>query len=172
MNLKKYFDTCPLYTVRVIWKNAYMSCPTVSAVFSLGQPSLGGWFCGSAALSGDSRDRSGASSHSVGPALSLCNTRATTQVDIRAQLSIKTIPRCQQTEMCVSVCLYATGQLAYPFLSLVGGASCHLMHFEAHHSEGFSSSCFVVRQAQVNTWAQLQNKKLRILFPAPKPNMN
>lgn len=70
--------------------------------------------------------------------------------------------------VCMCVCLYVTGQLAYPFLSLVGGASYHLMHFEAHHSEGFSSSCFVLRQAQVNAWAQLQTKKLQIIFPSNK----
>lgn len=74
-------------------------------------------------------------------------------------------PAAKKLNVCVCVCLYVTGQLAYPFLSLVGGASCHSMHFETHHSEGFSSSCFVLRQAQVNTWAQLQNKKNSFFCP-------
>lgn len=136
---------CPLYTVHIIWKNAYMSFPAVSAVFSLGQPSLGGWFCGSAALSGDSRDRSGASSHSVGPTLSLCNTRTTTQVDIRAQLPIKTIPSCQQTEMCVSVCYRST---CLP-ISEPGGRG--LLSLDAFRSPSFRGLFLFLLRAEAGT---------------------
>lgn len=55
--------------------------------------------------------------------------------------------RCQQT-VTASVC--ATGQLACPFRSPVGGASCRSTHFEVQLSEGFSSSCSVVRRVQVS----------------------
>lgn len=142
-----YFDTCPLYTVRVVWKNAYMIFPTVSAVFSLGQSSLGGWFCGSAALSGDTRDCSGASSHFVGPALSLCNARTTTQVDMRAQLSIKTILSCQQTEVCVclSVCYRST---CLP-ISEPGGRG--LLSLDAFRSPSFRGLFLFLLRAEAGT---------------------
>lgn len=38
-------------------------------------------------------------------------------------------------------------------------ASCHLMHFEANLSEGFSSSCFEGKRVQVTTVTQLKTLK-------------
>lgn len=53
---------------------------------------------------------------------------------------------CQQT---VTATVFATGQLACPFPSPVGGASCRLMHSEVRPSEGSSSFCSVARPAPV-----------------------
>lgn len=61
----------------MILKNAF-------AVAGVGQLGPGGRLCGSAALSGDGGDCSGASSHPVGPPLSLSDTRHAAQVLISA----------------------------------------------------------------------------------------
>lgn len=53
---------------------------SVAAALSMGQPGSGGWLCGSAALSGDSWNCSGAAPHSARPALSLCHTGPAAQV--------------------------------------------------------------------------------------------
>lgn len=63
-----------------IHKLSAFSLCLVSVVVGVGQPSISGWLCGSAALSGYSWNCSGASPHSAGPALSLCHTRLATQV--------------------------------------------------------------------------------------------
>lgn len=67
----------PVGSWMVLWLTLSLS---VCAVFGLGQSTFARGFCGSSALPGYSWNCSGASSHSAGPALSVCHTGAAAQV--------------------------------------------------------------------------------------------
>lgn len=64
----------------------------------------------------------------------------------------------------VSVYVCVEGQRVYPSLTPADAASCHWMLFETPHSEDFSSSCFVGKQAQVNTVRWIDELHLSIPF--------
>lgn len=123
-----------------------------SVVLGVEQPSSGGWFCGSAAISSDNWNCNGAVTYYAGPALSLSYTGLAAQVISRR--SYQTTFKCVYHHLTVFVYMCVAGQRVCPSLTLVDAALYHWMHFETPHFEDFSSSCFEGKQDQVITVTQ------------------